>query len=143
MPVPTSIDSNCGVRHLTIGRATRRSTSDLQFPPRKIVGSESNEDESLREWERRENLNLDERKGEVARTRASCRCAHPGARAARVMAAWHSSPRRTPDATMLGWFTATSSRRGGRSRERRGRDEEGARGGVGEGRREGSVEEVR
>ena len=63
MPVPTSIDSNCGVRHLTIGRATRRYTSDLQFPPRKIVGSESNEDESLREWERREKLNLEERRG--------------------------------------------------------------------------------
>jgi len=62
MPVPMSIDLSSSVRHLPIGRATL-STSDLQFPPRKITGSESNEDESLREWERREKLNLEERRG--------------------------------------------------------------------------------
>jgi len=57
--------------------------------------------------------------------------------AARVMVAWRSSPRRTPDATMPGWSAATSSltrraRAGGEGRGE-GHDEEGARDGVGEG----------
>jgi len=58
-----SIDSSSGVRHLTRGQATRISSSDPQFPSREIAGSESNEDKSLTEWERREKLNLEERGG--------------------------------------------------------------------------------
>jgi len=58
-----SIDSSSGVRHLTKGQATRISSSDPQFPSREIAGSESNEDKSLTEWERREKLNLEERRG--------------------------------------------------------------------------------
>jgi len=48
-----SINSSGGATHAGIGGATRLSTSDLQFPPRKIAGSESNEGESLREQEER------------------------------------------------------------------------------------------
>ena len=136
MPVPTSIDSSNGVRHLTIGCATRLSTSDLQFPPCKIVGSESNEDESLMEWERRENLNLDERRGKAARTMALCRCARPGAR----HRPRHGGVVQLAEAH-AGCHHARVVRRdikpdeeGARGRGG-GRDEEGARDGVGVGRR--------
>ena len=134
MPVPTSIDSSNGVRHLTIGCATRLSTSDLQFPPCKIVGSESNEDESLMEWERRENLNLDERRGKAARTMALCRCARPGAR----HGPRHGGVVQLAEAH-AGCHHAGVVRRdikpdeGGARGRGGGRDEEGARDGVGEG----------
>ena len=53
MLVPMSINSSGSATHAGIGGATRLSTSDLRFPPRKIAGSESNEGESLREQEER------------------------------------------------------------------------------------------
>ena len=124
MPVSMSIDSSSSVRHLTRGHATLLSTSDLQFPPRKITGSESNEDESLREWERREKLNLEERRGganpSVVQVHAVYEdeawmhtimdlCTGPNLldwvlepTAARIMVAWRSSPRRSRDATAPG-----------------------------------------